>query len=171
MKHPRQGATQLFRREINNDGLMGDIFNNPRRHTGRGYHHTQERGKGSGTFEPTQARPAQCPGCGRCYRSALGTVSHVEQGYCPACPGRDAGRRAVYSTARAAGANFLCGVPQIEYGGGGGDGGYDPDSNNYVCRGCSREFRQLSSLMQHQNAKPACAQAASASSSLQRLGY
>ena len=72
LKHPVQGKTQLFRRDINNFAvssllslslslplslgigltslslspslslslgqLLGDIFNNPRRHTGRGYH-------------------------------------------------------------------------------------------------------------------------------------
>mmetsp|Transcript_5376 Transcript_5376/g.8187 ORF Transcript_5376/g.8187 Transcript_5376/m.8187 type:complete len:87 (+) Transcript_5376:1280-1540(+) len=37
LEHPRQGKTQLFRRDIDMDGA-GQIFTNPRTHTGGGYH-------------------------------------------------------------------------------------------------------------------------------------
>lgn len=42
LNHPRQGKTQLFRREISMSEAS-DIFNNPRQHTGKGYHHKNEK--------------------------------------------------------------------------------------------------------------------------------
>lgn len=36
LKHPRQGKTQLFRRNVSYE-LLDKIFNNPRQHTGKGY--------------------------------------------------------------------------------------------------------------------------------------
>ena len=42
LDHPRQGKTQLFRREISMSEAS-DIFNNPRQHTGKGYHHKNEK--------------------------------------------------------------------------------------------------------------------------------
>jgi hypothetical protein len=36
LKHPVQGKTQLFRRNVGQK-LLTEIFNNPRLHTGRGY--------------------------------------------------------------------------------------------------------------------------------------
>ena len=57
----RKRPTQLFRRDVDNFGLLGDLFNNPRRHTGRGYHSNSSNGH----YERTEARPLQCPACGR----------------------------------------------------------------------------------------------------------
>lgn len=37
LDHPRQGKTQLFRRQISMSDAS-EIFNNPRQHTGKGYH-------------------------------------------------------------------------------------------------------------------------------------
>ena len=37
LEHPRQGKTQLFRRKIGMS-MASSIFNDPRQHTGRGYH-------------------------------------------------------------------------------------------------------------------------------------
>ena len=42
LEHPRQGKTQLFRRDISR-AEAPQIFNNPRQHTGRGYHNTNQR--------------------------------------------------------------------------------------------------------------------------------
>lgn len=41
LDHPRQGKTQLFRRKISMSEVS-DIFNNPRQHTGKGYHTTNK---------------------------------------------------------------------------------------------------------------------------------
>lgn len=37
LEHPRQGKTQLFRRNVDMSEAP-EIFENPRKHTGRGYH-------------------------------------------------------------------------------------------------------------------------------------
>lgn len=37
LKHPKQGKTQLFRKYVDMD-MLEKIFQNPRLHTGRGYH-------------------------------------------------------------------------------------------------------------------------------------
>ena len=102
----------------------------------------------------------------------LGTVCHAEQGQCPSCPGAEAGRRAIYQTAVRYGANFVANAPQIEYGGSGNTGGYDPNGkSNYICRGCNKKFGMLSSMIQHQNARPQCAHMASLTSSTLSIGY
>ena len=41
LDHPRQGKTQLFRRDINMS-QTSDLFHNPRQHTGVGYHERRE---------------------------------------------------------------------------------------------------------------------------------
>ena len=41
LEHPRQGKTQLFRRNVDMREAR-EIFENPRKHTGRGYHTTQQ---------------------------------------------------------------------------------------------------------------------------------
>ena len=45
LDHPRQGKTQLFRRDIGMEEAEA-IFQNPRIHTGRGYSHTNRGGRG-----------------------------------------------------------------------------------------------------------------------------
>lgn len=37
LNHPKKGATQLFRKNVNID-ILKDIFNYPRKHTGKGYY-------------------------------------------------------------------------------------------------------------------------------------
>ena len=60
----------------------------------------------------------------------------------------------------------------IEYGGSGNTGGYDPNGkSNYICRGCNKKFGMLSSMIQHQNARPQCAHMASLTSSTLSIGY
>ena len=41
LQHPTQGRTQLFRRELSNDEVA-EIFKNPRKHTGKGYHRKEK---------------------------------------------------------------------------------------------------------------------------------
>lgn len=37
LKHPKKGATQLFRRNVN-EKILNEIFEYPRKHTGKGYY-------------------------------------------------------------------------------------------------------------------------------------
>lgn len=37
LKHPKKGATQLFRRNVN-EKMLDEIFAYPRKHTGKGYY-------------------------------------------------------------------------------------------------------------------------------------
>ena len=55
LDHPRQGKTQLFRRQISMSGAS-KIFNNPRQHTGKGYHTTN---KGESAPSTTKKRKAE----------------------------------------------------------------------------------------------------------------
>jgi len=58
IKHPRQQRTQLFRRDNTQLSQLRAIFDDPRVHTGRGYH---KRGD----------RNTPCPSCGRKHRGKL----------------------------------------------------------------------------------------------------
>lgn len=40
LKHPKKGATQLFRKNVNVK-MLNDIFEYPRKHTGKGYYQKQ----------------------------------------------------------------------------------------------------------------------------------
>lgn len=68
LDHPRQGKTQLFRRKISMSDAS-DIFNNPRRHTGKGYKTNNEPDPGSDTKKRKAGSPAlylrSCAQCGR----------------------------------------------------------------------------------------------------------
>ncbi len=37
LNHPKKGKTQLFRKNVNKD-MLKEIFNYPRKHTGKGYY-------------------------------------------------------------------------------------------------------------------------------------
>jgi hypothetical protein len=119
LNHPRQGKTQLFRRDVHrhvlptlrlwprsrpalrhfhlafqlsirSHGDLDQLFRNPRVHTGDGYHR-----------KPARAEPSHpCPGCGKLCRSVSGTAGHFESGACPSCPGRDAALQAAYGQIR-----------------------------------------------------------------------
>jgi 5'-3' exonuclease len=42
LEHPKQGKTQLFRKDVNTQQQAKEIFDNPRKHTGKGYHRREE---------------------------------------------------------------------------------------------------------------------------------
>ena len=94
-------------------------------------------------------------------------AQHFESGRCPSCPGQDNAMRAAYGFAREqeqrAGATgaFTNGGPQmLTFNGAGAQDytvGYQSGGYNYNCPGCGKQFRQLSALLNHQQAKPACA--------------
>mmetsp|Transcript_22829 Transcript_22829/g.27597 ORF Transcript_22829/g.27597 Transcript_22829/m.27597 type:complete len:213 (-) Transcript_22829:135-773(-) len=162
LDHPRQGRTQLFRRQVDSIGELEEIFDNPRTHTGRGY---QRRSQA-----PTPvARTVPCPGCGRLYKQMSGVVGHFESGSCPSCPGQDRAKEVAYNFARSHDRNGSFTHPQLllENGGQGG-GGWQAYGDNYHCQGCGRNFHALRSLMQHQEARPQCLQYCS---SVPRLAF
>lgn len=98
-------------------------------------------------------RSVACPICGEeRFRSGANAVQHVESGFCRGCKGEDNARKQIYKFAsrQAAMRPFMTSVPQITY------GGYDCDSVPslpYQCKDCSKSFRQLSQLLQHQDQK------------------
>jgi hypothetical protein len=157
LNHPAQGKTQLFRREVDSLHDLCAILENPRVHTGDGYHRKRNRPQ-------EQARELPCPGCGRKFKVMSSVAGHFESGSCHACPGRDAARRAAYGFVRrqeqttglhgALTGNtqpLLTWSGQADY-----TAGYDSDGQNYECPGCSRAFRTLQGLMSHCEAKPQC---------------
>lgn len=165
LDHPRQGKTQLYRRNVDMSGLR-QILNNPRAHTGTGYHERRELDHRQ-TPPAKRARTVGCPGCGKMHFTMGDTAQHFESGRCPSCPGADNARRAAYGFTRAqeeragaAGAFTNGGQQMLTFNGEGAldyTAGYQSGGYNFRCPGCSKEFRQLSALLNHQAAKPACA--------------
>ena len=74
LKHPRQGKT-LVRKDIGKDNwsLLGNIFANPRIHTNLGY----QTKPNTPNSTPASERTVPCPACGRMYKSASGSVAHL----------------------------------------------------------------------------------------------
>lgn len=99
-------------------------------------------------------RDVACPLCGdRRFDSDASAVSHIEAGSCTKCSGRDRAREEIYkyvsSTPHAQ--QYLSDQLAI---GGGYHGGYGsvPDTP-YACQECARDFKSMSSLMQHTSDK------------------
>jgi hypothetical protein len=157
LTHPVQGKTQLFRRAVDNLCDLCAILENPRVHTGDGYHR-----KPYARSPAQQERTVPCPGCGRMFKVMSSVAGHFESGSCQACPGRDAARQAVYGFVRKqeqhtgrygalTGNTLLTWSGQADY-----TAGYDADGQNYECPGCRKAFRTLQGLMSHCEAKPQC---------------
>ena len=108
-----------------------------------------------------QARDFPCPGCNKLYRGLTDTAMHFESGNCSSCRGVENARRAAYQLCmqQPGGANFLTNPLMITDGGGAG-GGYTDEGPNYKCNHCHKQFKFLSSLMQHQQTS-ACLHASS----------
>mmetsp|Transcript_7050 Transcript_7050/g.16314 ORF Transcript_7050/g.16314 Transcript_7050/m.16314 type:complete len:190 (+) Transcript_7050:128-697(+) len=68
LEHPRQGKTQLFRRHVTMSEAS-EVFNNPRKHTGRGYHTNGRKRKAT---SDNGGYMRLCAGCGR----SLETTQH-----------------------------------------------------------------------------------------------
>ena len=154
LKHPNRPArTALFRRNVPHYKALGGIFDNPRTHTGTGYYRDPEK-------------DTPCPGCGRKFRGAIGSVCHYECGKCRSNPCASSARRTAYEVARRAGADFL--VKRIAYGEYATDSdesdGYESDGYNYRCNACGKEFKLLNALMQHQKNRSQCQHLVSQSS-------
>ena len=97
-------------------------------------------------------RNVACPICGeQRFRSGANAVQHVESGFCSGCQGRDNARQQIY--------NFASQQRQMQrymdtplLTNGGYNDSYVPDFP-YHCPDCSKSFRQLSQLLQHQDQK------------------
>jgi hypothetical protein len=140
LDHPYQGKTQLFRRDVDIHGAR-EIFNNPRVHTGSGYHRTSQ--------QQTAERTISCPLCNRTkkYKDIVGLASHVESGSCPGCLGQDNARNQVYRQVSQVAPGFISNVPMIGYGD--WNDVTAPESGAYFCRKCNRTFNTVSALMGH----------------------
>jgi len=107
-------------------------------------------------------RNFSCPVCGdQRFASGANAVQHVESGYCRGCRGKDNARTQIYQFAQRQRSmqGFLNGTPLLT------NGGYNdhvPDKP-YKCNQCTKTFRNLSQLMQHQDNKH--------NNSRLRLGY
>ena len=168
LDHPHQGHTQLYRRNVDWSGLR-QIMNNPRVHTGAGYHERAELDRRQAAPQPPRQRTVPCPGCGKLHFTMGDTAQHFESGRCASCPGQDNARQAAYAFARqqeqaagAGGAFTMRGQQMLTFNGAGEQdytAGYESGGYNYKCPGCAKQFRQLSALLNHQSAKPQCASA------------
>jgi hypothetical protein len=60
LDHPKRGKTQLFRRKVTLGEAL-ELFKNPRKHTGAGYHEARElKRKRASNDEPTTRYSASC---------------------------------------------------------------------------------------------------------------
>lgn len=98
-------------------------------------------------------RNVSCPICGETrFKSGANAVQHVESGYCRGCQGRERARQAIYdfSSRQSAMQQYLTDRPLLTYG---GSNQSTVPELPYQCPECSRQFRQLSQLLQHQDQK------------------
>eukprot|EP00164_Ancoracysta_twista_P001295 GFYU01001696.1.p1 GENE.GFYU01001696.1~~GFYU01001696.1.p1 ORF type:complete len:212 (-),score=35.29 GFYU01001696.1:420-1055(-) len=139
LKHPRQGKTQLFRKKVGRS-VLGQIFSNPRHHTGTGYHTTEKR--------------SQCPLCGKYQKNEIGTASHYESGGCSTCRDPAQARRNAYNLINQSGFSQYTSGMLLEDGRGGS--GYVDGGQNYACPSCNATFKQFNGLLSHTAARPQC---------------
>ena len=97
-------------------------------------------------------RNVACPACGKArFRSGTNAVQHIESGYCTGCRGATNAREQIYKFASSDRKmhQFLAGDPLITNG---GNENAVPDFP-YSCSKCSRPFKQLGHLLQHEESK------------------
>ena len=169
LHHPRQGKSQLFRRECHSMSDLRDVFANPRVHGYGGYHEREELDRRQQqSSQAKRQRTVGCPGCGKMHYTLGDTAQHFESGRCPSCPGQENARKAAYALARQrehdAGAQgmFTNGGPALlTFSGNGGQdwsAGYEDGGLNYSCPGCRKRFRTMGAMLNHIQAKPQCNQ-------------
>ena len=164
LDHPTQGKTQLYRRNIDDYSMLRQILNDPRTHTGQGYHERSELERRQPQQE-ARTRTVGCPGCGKMHFTMGDTAQHFESGRCSSCPGQENAQRVAYGFVRqqeeragTAGA-FTNGPQMLTYNGSGQvdhAAGYQSGAHNYSCPGCGKQFRLASAMLNHQQAKPQC---------------
>ena len=99
-------------------------------------------------------RNVACPVCRETrFRSGANAIQHVESGYCTGCTGQDNARQQIYEFAARQGKlrGYMTGTPMLTNGNN-GPYGTVPDLP-YCCPDCSKSFRQMSQLLQHQDNK------------------
>ena len=98
-------------------------------------------------------RNVACPICGDVrFKSATNAVQHVETGSCTGCRGADNARNAIYGYVRQHGVHLLNPDAQMLQYSGHHLTGHMPPDLPYSCQHCTKSFRQLSAMMQHQAA-------------------
>mmetsp|Transcript_38237 Transcript_38237/g.68935 ORF Transcript_38237/g.68935 Transcript_38237/m.68935 type:complete len:186 (-) Transcript_38237:83-640(-) len=97
-------------------------------------------------------RNISCPICGDTrFRSPANAVQHVESGYCTGCKGSDNARQQIYQYTQAKrGMKKYLNLTPLLTNGGNNQG--VPDYP-YHCPQCTKSFRNLSQLMQHEDQK------------------
>ena len=98
-------------------------------------------------------RNVACPVCGeQRFRSGANAVQHVESGSCSSCRGKDNARKQIYRFAsnQRKMQRFLTNTPLLTNG---SNDDYHVPEYPYRCPECSKPFRQLSQLLQHQDNK------------------
>jgi len=167
IKHPRQGKTQLFRRNCFSMDDLREVFINPRVHGYDGYH---ERAELESRPPPAakRQRTVACPGCGKMHFTLGDTANHFESGRCPTCPDQEEARRATYALARQRESDagqrgmFTNGGPaMLTFNGSGHQDwsqGYEAGAQNYHCPTCSKGFKTMGAMLSHIQARPQCNQ-------------
>jgi uncharacterized C2H2 Zn-finger protein len=101
-------------------------------------------------------KDTRCPLCGDTrFRNMVSAVAHVEGGTCTACLGRDNARQQVYQFAQQHSGMLMLGdrtpiapILQLD-----AHGNTVVPEKPYACPTCGKTFKNLSSQMDHQNAK------------------
>jgi hypothetical protein len=97
-------------------------------------------------------RNVACPVCKeQRFKSGANAVQHVESGYCTGCLGVDNARNQIYqhTSSKPQMQRYLTSVPMLTNG---SNSNYVPDLP-YNCPDCSKSFRALGQLLQHQDQK------------------
>jgi len=100
-------------------------------------------------------RNVACPVCGDVrFRSGANAVQHVESGSCTGCRGQGNARQQIYkfATAQQSMRRFVAGGQPMLTNGNDCNNNSIPDFP-YHCPQCSKSFRQLSQLLQHNDQK------------------
>ncbi|KAG7366744.1 zinc finger C2H2 type domain containing protein [Nitzschia inconspicua] len=102
-----------------------------------------------------RSRNVSCPVCGETrFKSGANAVQHVESGFCSGCRGEEHAREQIYRFAQSkkSMSRFMTDAPQLTYGNWNSNNQRVPDFP-YQCPDCSKAFRQMSQLLQHQDQK------------------
>lgn len=97
-------------------------------------------------------RNVACPVCHQQrFKSGANAVQHLESGYCSGCRGKDKARRQIYDFVKGqkAARHYVNGAPMLTN----GDSYSSVPDYPYQCPQCSKAFRQLSQLLQHEDQK------------------